>query len=168
MELGSLVCTPSEPDCGACPLSSVCAAYRTAAQHEIPRPKVEKRYAEVREAAVIVRKNGSVLMRQCGPDERWAGLWDFPRFAVEAEGPLFANEELVAKLRKQTGITCVAPSVVKTMKHGVTRFRITLDCYLATYQGGRVRPNARWTRFDELSALPLNTTARKIAALVSE
>ena len=54
----------------------------------------------------MIRRNGRVLMRECGPDERWAGLWDFPRFAVEAEGPLFAPEEIVAKVRTQTGITC--------------------------------------------------------------
>jgi translation initiation factor IF-2 len=34
------------------------------------------------EAAVVVRKNGAVLLRQCGPDERWTGLWDFPRLDV--------------------------------------------------------------------------------------
>ena len=58
------------------------------------------------EVAVVVRKNGRVLMRQCGAGERWAGLWDFPRFAIEAEGPLFAEKEIVTKVREQTGITC--------------------------------------------------------------
>jgi A/G-specific adenine glycosylase len=167
MELGSLVCTPSEPKCDACPLSKLCAAQLDGAQHEIPRPKAPKRYTEVREVAVILRKNGSVLMRQCAADERWAGLWDFPRFAVKAEGPLFASEEIVTKLLAQTGITCAPRSVLKTIKHGVTRFRITLDCHAATYVSGRVRPNARWTSVDELPDLPLNTTARKLAALVT-
>jgi A/G-specific adenine glycosylase len=168
MELGSLVCTPSEPDCGACPLSSVCVACQTGAQHEIPRPKAQKRYTEVREAAVVVRKNASVLMRQCAGGERWAGLWDFPRFTIEAEGPLFTKEEIVTKLRAQTGIVCTKPAVVKTMKHGVTRFRITLDCYVAAYEHGRVRANVRWACVGELPTLPLNTTGRKIAALVSK
>jgi A/G-specific adenine glycosylase len=165
MELGSLVCTPSEPDCDECPLSSVCKARQADAQREIPRPKARKSYVEVREAAVIVRKNGSVLMRQCGPDERWAGLWDFPRFAVEAEGPLFAKDEIVNKLCTQTGVECNPGAVLKTLRHGVTRFRITLDCYAAAYVSGRVRSNARWTPFAKLSTLPLNTTARKIANL---
>jgi A/G-specific adenine glycosylase len=165
MELGSLVCTPSEPDCKACPLSSVCQARLTGAQHEIPRPKARRQYTEVCEAAVIVRKNGSVLMRQCGPNERWAGLWDFPRFAVEAEGPLFAKDEIVNKLRAQTGVECAPGTVLKTLRHGVTRFRITLDCYAASYVSGRVRANVRWTPLAKLPTLPLNTTGRKIANL---
>lgn len=167
MELGSLVCKPSEPDCDSCPLSSLCAARQAGVQQEIPRPKAQKQYTEVREVAVIVRKNGSVLMRHCAPGERWAGLWDFPRFAIEAEGPLFAKVEIVAKLRRQTGITCAPATVVKTLRHGVTRFRITLDCYAAAFVAGRVRPNVRWTSVEELSALPLNTTGRKIADLAS-
>jgi A/G-specific adenine glycosylase len=166
MELGSLVCKPSEPDCDLCPLSKLCRARLVDAQHEIPRPKAPKQYTEIREAAVVVHKNGSVLMRQCAPGERWAGLWDFPRFAIEAEGPLFAEDEIVNKLRTQTGIICAPRAVVKTLRHGVTRFRITLDCYSAAYVAGRIRLNTRWVTLNSLPSLPLNSTARRIARFV--
>jgi A/G-specific adenine glycosylase len=170
MELGSLVCTPSEPDCPHCPLSGLCAANAAGAQGEIPRAKRPKAYTEIREAAVVVRKNGRVLMRQCGPGERWAGLWDFPRFDLQAEGPLFAREEIVNKLCAQTGITCAPRAVLKTIRHGVTRFRITLDCYQAAYVAGRVRAansaTVRWIPVGELPALPLSTTGRKLARLL--
>jgi A/G-specific adenine glycosylase len=170
MELGSLVCTPSEPNCEECPLSKLCAAFAAGLQHEIPLVKPRPVYTDLREAAVIVRKNGSVLVRQCGTAERWAGLWDFPRFAVEAEGPLFARKEIAEKVALQTGIECVPEGVLKTMKHGVTRYRITLDCYRATYASGRVRGTrsaaVRWQPVAELSSLPLSTTGRKIANLI--
>ena len=69
---------------------------------------------DLRETAVIVRKNGSVLMRRCAEGERWAGLWDFPRFELEASGPLFAKREIVAKVAAQTGITCSPSDHLKT------------------------------------------------------
>jgi A/G-specific adenine glycosylase len=167
MELGSLVCTPNEPKCPSCPLLTVCAAFADGLQREIPRAKPRKNYTELREAAVIVRKNGTVLIRQCAADERWAGLWDFPRFAVEADGPLFAGKEIAAKVASQTGIKCAPGGLLKTMKHGVTRYRITLDCYQATYVSGRVRATnnapVRWLPVSKLSSLPLSTTGRKIA-----
>ncbi len=170
MELGSLVCTPSEPACLTCTLSSVCKAFASGLQSQIPAAKPRPTYTDLREAAVIVRKNGSVLVRQCAADERWAGLWDFPRFAVEANGPLFARKEIIAKVESQTGIECAPNGLLKTMKHGVTRFRITLDCYQASYVGGRVRAGkeaaVRWLPVDELAALPLSTTGRKIANLI--
>lgn len=171
MELGSLVCTPSEPKCDECPLSSVCAARAGGLQQEIPPAKPRPTYTELREAAVIVRKNGSVLVRQCGADERWAGLWDFPRFGVESDGPLFARDELTTKVRSQTGITCAPGTLVKTMKHGVTRYRITLDCYRAAYVSGRVGVSngvaVRWLPVGQLAGLPLSTTGRRIAELIS-
>ncbi|HMC10806.1 MAG TPA: A/G-specific adenine glycosylase, partial [Pirellulaceae bacterium] len=170
MELGSLICTPSEPKCPTCPLSSVCAAFAADLQHDIPMAKQRKVYTELREAAVIVRKNGSVLMRRCAADERWAGLWDFPRFAVDADGPLFAGKEIASKVASQTGIECAPGGLLKTMKHGVTRYRITLDCYQATYVSGRVHQatsrTVRWLPVGELPSLPLSTTGRKIANLI--
>ncbi len=172
MEMGSLVCTPSEPKCDACPLSSLCAARAAGLQHEIPRPKPRQQHTELREAAVVVRRNGRVLMRQCAPHERWAGLWDFPRFEVDAEGPLFAAEEIVNKLRNQTGIACGPPALLKSIRHGVTRYRITLDCYQASYAAGRMCATTgavvRWVTLAELRMLPLSTTGRRIATLITQ
>jgi A/G-specific adenine glycosylase len=170
MELGSLVCTSSEPKCDECPLSGVCAAWATGRVHEIPRAKPRKTYTDVREAAVVVRRNGRVLMRKCGTNERWAGLWDFPRFQIEADGPLFSSEEIVNKLRSQTGITCGSLALLKTIRHGVTRYRISLECYEAALISGRIRATdgavLKWVSIDELAALPLSTTGRRVANFV--
>jgi A/G-specific adenine glycosylase len=170
MELGSLVCTPADPKCDECPLASVCAANAAGLQHEIPVPKKKPTFTALREAAIVVRKNGSVLMRQCGPGERWAGLWDFPRFELEASGPLFAKAEIVTKVAAQTGITCAPGQLIKTMKHGVTRYRIALDCYEATFVFGRVQASqsaaVKWLSIQTLADLPLSTTGRKIVDFI--
>jgi A/G-specific adenine glycosylase len=170
MELGSLVCTPSEPNCGQCPLCPLCAARAAGKQSEIPPAKARQTYTELREAVIVVSKNGRVLVRQCAKGERWVGLWDFPRFPIEAVGPLFAREEIMAKVAAQTGIECEPGSLLTTIRHGVTRYRITLDCYTAEFVAGRVRNSrdarVRWLSRSELADLPLSTTGRKIAGLV--
>ena len=171
MELGSLVCTPVDPRCDECPLVSVCAANALGLQRVIPTAKPRTKFIEVREAAIVVRKNGGVLMRQCGSTERWSGLWDFPRFELEATGPLFAQEEIATKVTAQTGIKCAPGALLKTLKHGVTRYRITLECYEAAYVSGRPKPGAttaavRWSPLRDLPSLPLSTTGRKIASLI--
>jgi A/G-specific adenine glycosylase len=170
MELGSLVCTPIDPKCEECPVAAVCAANAVGLQREIPTAKPKQPFTELREAAVVVRKNGNVLLRRCGEKERWAGLWDFPRFEVEASGPLFANREIAEKVAAQTGIACAPGALFKTLRHGVTRFRITLDCYEAAYLDGRLRSGAsadvRWQTHSALQELPLSTTGRKIANLI--
>jgi A/G-specific adenine glycosylase len=165
MELGSLVCTPTNPNCDECPLAGVCRARAAGLQQMIPQAKAKQTYTELREAAVIIRRNGRVLMRECGPNERWAGLWDFPRFALDAEGPLFAGDEIINKVRAQTNVTCVPGSLLKTIKHGVTRFRITLDCYEAKFVVGRAT-SSRWVSPEALAELPLSTTGRTLARLL--
>jgi A/G-specific adenine glycosylase len=172
MELGALVCTPVDPKCDACPLATTCHANKLGLQDKIPAPKPRQTFTAVREAAIIVRKGSGVLMRQCGPNERWAGLWDFPRFELEATGPLFARGEIASKVVSQTGIRCTPGALLKTLKHGVTRYRITLDCYEATYVSGRATAGAttaavRWSSIGDLASLPLSTTGRKIASMLA-
>ncbi|WP_442482787.1 A/G-specific adenine glycosylase [Aeoliella sp. SH292] len=170
MELGSLVCTPREPKCDACPVESLCQARQLGVVGELLPTTKKTNYTELHEAAVVVRRGGDVLVRQCGPDERWSGLWDFPRFGVESEGPLYAVREIETKLAELTGITASLGPLLKTIKHGVTRFRITLDCYEATHKGGRLKSSkaspAVWVKPSELAEYPLSTTGRKIAKLL--
>jgi A/G-specific adenine glycosylase len=171
MELGSLVCTPTAPQCDECPVAAHCTAFALGAQDEIPAALRKPPIVTIREAAVVVRKSGSVLLRQCVEGERWAGLWDFPRFALEGEGPLFVRDELMAQVREQTGVGVVPQGLLKTLKHGVTRFRITLECYEARAVGGRLRSSSerpcRWLPIDELPAAPMSVTGRKIARLLA-
>jgi A/G-specific adenine glycosylase len=172
MELGSLVCTPAAPRCDACPIARCCAAKRDGLQDQIPAATRKLKFTDVREAAVVVRKNGAVLLRRCGEGERWSGLWDFPRFELTAEEPRQASREIAAKVREQTGVAVEPGERLATLRHGVTRFRITLECYAARPAGGRLRSTAerpvRWTLLAELGELPLSTTGRKLAKLVTK
>jgi len=172
MELGSLVCTPKSPKCKECPVASLCEANRTGRVDALQPTTKKVAFTELHEAAVVVRRRSKVLLRQCGADERWAGLWDFPRFAVESEGPLFAEEELSQKVLDQTGIACIIGPHLKTLKHGVTRYRITLDCYEARRRSGRLKSTqaspAKWVSPSELADYPLSVTGRKIAKLLGE
>lgn len=170
MELGSLVCTPKDPRCADCPVSGLCHAHQEGSVNSLQPTTKKLAFTEIREAAVVVWKGRQVLIRQCPPGARWAGLWDFPRFEVAGEGPLFAREEIIDKVRELTGVACAPGPLIKTLKHGVTRFRITLDCYQATHIGGRrqATPAApvEWIAPRDLHDLPLSVTGRKIADLL--
>ncbi len=113
-----------------------CAAFAQGLQSKIPKLVSKPKITAVREAAVVVRKNGRVLLRQRPKGERWEGMWDFPRFELASEEPLPMRQELVAKVRQQTGVAVEPGSLLHTLKHSVTRYRITLDCYEARATGG--------------------------------
>jgi hypothetical protein len=77
---------------------------------------------------------------------------------------------LIDQLRTQFGVD-VEPLVrICTLKHGVTRFRITLDCYRALHVAGRPSRGIEvaWLRPEELVDYPLSVTGRKLARLLSK
>ena len=162
MELGSEVCKPRNPLCTDCPLKLHCPTRAENRQREIPRPKKQPKYEEVSEAVVVVKRNSRILMRQCQPDERWAGLWDFPRFTVTSAD---AEAQLANDLSAATGLSTKLESSDVQIKHAVTRFKITLDCYESTDVKNRLRKDTafQWLELDELPELPLSVTGRKIA-----
>jgi len=170
MELGSEVCRRRAPACDACPVAGLCRARLAGLQNEIPRPKPRTQFEDVCEAAVLVRRRGRVLLIQWPEGRRWAGLWDFPRFALQGTKEAETQRAIVDNVRRLTGVTIVPGEHRKTLRHGVTRFRITLDCYEAEYVshigGGTENLAQRWVRPAELEQYPLSSTGRKLAQLV--
>ena len=161
MELGSEVCTVQNPHCESCRVKTLCSAFLQGKQHLIPPPKKKMNYEDVHEVAIIVWRENRVLLRECQEGERWAGLWDFPRFVSDEAGKAgFARQ-----VKKLTGINIRTGRQRMTIKHGVTRFRITLDCYDAKYAKGTIadRTRMRWIDPTQLSNVPLSVTGRKIA-----
>ena len=169
MELGSQVCRPRNPACLACPVARLCPTGPAGLHELIPQPKTKPRFEELREAAVVVRRRGRVLLLRRGEDERWAGLWDFPRFSIDLPERRPEGDELVQRVLKLTGVRIDRPRLLTTLRHGVTRFRITLDCYeargLAAPRNGQRTREARWVSAVELTDYPLNSTGRKLARL---
>jgi A/G-specific adenine glycosylase len=169
MELGSEVCLPRSPRCDACPIATLCRAKARGLQAQIPPPKSTRPLESVHEAAVVIRRRGRVLLVRRPPGERWAGLWDFPRFPIGGQGPAAVRRELIEKVRRLTGVTIRPGRHLETIKHGVTRFRITLDCYEARHvsgpEGQATPAEMKWLRPTELDHYPLSTTGRQLARL---
>jgi A/G-specific adenine glycosylase len=169
MELGSEVCRGRAPRCEACPAAVLCRARLEGLEAEIPRSKPKQPFEQVREAAVLLKHRGRVLLVRCGDEGRWAGLWDFPRFRLQHTEPDAVRRELVEQMARLCGMLVRPAERIKTIKHAVTRFRITLDCYRADYVGRAQRlpaaPELKWLRPNELDVYPLSTTGRKLARL---
>jgi len=172
MELGSQVCRGRAPLCPSCPVASLCEARRQGLEGTIPPPKRKPAPESVREAAVLVRRGGRVLLGRLPEGGRWAGLWDFPRFAVESENPAALRQELIDGVRRATGLVVEPGPRRFSIKHGVTRYRITLDAYEAKSVRGALAHNGpiawRWIRPVELADYPLSTTGRRLGRLVAD
>ena len=172
MELGSQICLPRGPRCEDCPAMALCPTRAAGRQEEIPRTKKKPPPEEVREAAVVVRRRGKVLLLRRDNAGRWAGLWDFPRFELSSRRADAVQRELVEKVRQMTGFSVQPEAKLTTIKHSVTRFRITLECHEARYlrqdTKPQNRPEMRWLLPEELEAFPLSVSGRKLGCLLVE
>lgn len=175
MELGSQICTPKEPSCPECPLRQLCPTFANGEQAAIPSPKPPKVYEEKIEAALVVQNEATeLLVRRCQPGERWAGLWDFPRFDVTTAKSASQLEQLISEqFESRFGASVCLQEELLQLKHGVTRYRITLRCFRATLdvsnthvseasENGAGR-DTQWCSTSNLKEIPLSSTGKQIA-----
>lgn len=166
MELGALVCTAGTPDCVACPLAKHCVARQLNLQEEIPckapPPVVEK----VSEVAVVVRRGADVLLVKRPPTaNRWANMWEFPHGPmVEDETPEEAAQRVLLAL---TAIKAEPSVELTTIRHGVTRFRITMMALEAVYRRGEFGSDfyteGRWVTPARLAEFAVSAPQRLLA-----
>ena len=182
IELGGVICTPNTPDCPKCPVRNCCQAYSQSLQSVIPKPSKRTKPTHVTEVAIAVRQGSCFLLIRQPEGQRWAGLWDFPRFQVtnkiDHHSPApngRIHSALVASLERQLhdsfGVTVEIEQFLSEIHHTVTRFRITLKCFEAEFHSisdSSKTGEFRWTQTSELCELPLSVTGRKLANLLSQ
>ena len=172
MELGALICTPRDPKCLICPISKHCFAFKHNRIHEFPN--LDKRpAATVRHfAAFVMERDGSFLVRQRPEGVVNAHLWEFPN--IELIGvpvnPSVAAKELFGFAPRDVKPLC-------TIKHSITRYRITVEAFLIgapSTRPARSRQNRldlptgcsaflqRWLTISELHTLSFPSAHKKI------
>lgn len=87
MELGSLTCTPKNPNCPTCPLRTCCGAHRQDRAGELP--VVSKRKAEGEKAllasdAALLLRQGKILLAHRKTEGLFGGLWELPQAGARA------------------------------------------------------------------------------------
>lgn len=83
MELGALICTPGTPSCLLCPVREHCRGFFEGVQTELPvKSKKKKPKAISLIAAVLVDKEGRVLIHKRPSTGLLANLWEFPNVEI--------------------------------------------------------------------------------------
>ena len=161
MELGALVCTPRQPLCDACPVRRVCVARRTGRVDELPalprRPGATAR----RFVGLVLERSGRYLVRQRPTGVVNAGLWEFPNLEAQpGESPVDLGRRLL-------GAPPASLEPFLTVKHSITRYRITLETYRAGLPASRAgqdeeRLEGRWLTAAQLERLAFTSAHGRV------
>lgn len=169
MELGATLCSPRDPKCDACPVHEYCKAFHEGKQASIPLPKARPKITETTEVSIAIHQSGKYLLRRRTVEERWAGLWDFIRFEIDDDAGPSALDVLAQSVHDRTGLNVDLGPLVVQLKHGVTRYRITLNCFAAKRIRGRLKAGEEWQWVSptDFNQYPLSVTGRKFAEKLS-
>ncbi|MGQ9606323.1 MAG: A/G-specific adenine glycosylase [Thermogutta sp.] len=182
MELGSLVCLVRAPRCRVCPVRSYCMAFRLGIQDQIAGIQAASPTTTIHESAVAIFQGPSVLLLRRAAGGRWAGMWDFPRVEITHDRACTkrppdlppAPDRLEESVRRSLGLSIRLGTHFLRFRHAVTRFRITVDCFLAAVSSAAKTPpkvefgesgwtDAAWLEPSSLEAIPLSSPGRRIA-----
>lgn len=133
---------------------------RWAGLWDFVRFEIERRdEAEIRMPDARSRSRSTAL-----PGQR--GLFDIDALASRSLLPAAVAESI----ESQTGLSVDQYLPMKEIRHAVTRYRIRLLCMVCDTPTGRIKRGSgyRWCSAQELSELPLSTTGRQFADLLTE
>lgn len=92
MELGALVCTPTNPACSKCPLRKDCKALEEGITGELPVKTVKTSNPKCYYHYLVIHPKGSssMYLRKRTANGIWKNLWDFP--LIETKLPMTLSE----------------------------------------------------------------------------
>ncbi len=158
MELGALVCTPRNPQCLICPVKKLCVAFRENRVNELPNLGKRATATARHFVAFVAGRNGRFLVRQRPAGVVNAHLWEFPNIEIVSSRSSSGRQSAHYFHRKgqsrltsaatngllSPGIACVAKNLsfelsdarhLCTIKHSITRYRITLEAFRVQFGG---------------------------------
>jgi len=180
MELGALVCTPRNAQCLICPVQKLCVAFAENRVDELPNLGKREAATARHFIAFAVESGGKFLVQQRPAGVVNAHLWELPN--VEITGTKPAAE---AAFQKLFGVKPKAVQPLRTVKHSITRYRITLEAFLVHLGGTSsmsphskinkfgtriTRPSetGRWLAPEEFDSLAFSSAHKKLASAAAK
>lgn len=140
MEFGALQCVPKSPDCGKCPLHSMCHARAQEAVSALP-VKSKSTAKKIRHFHYLVVTDGrKTLLRQRTSKDIWNGLYDFPVL----EGEIVDLKKPFRKLIRTAGSELTSKGrLIRQKDLGVSRHVLThqeIEAHFHLFQIATIKP----------------------------
>ena len=167
MELGQVVCTPTNPDCASCPVAAFCLAKTRGSQALAPAAKAKAATVDIALKLVIVRNAvGDVALVERPRSAKFLkGTWGFPTWVMQE------HESYVRDGEARDGyVEPVGPTIGK-VRHTITRHKIKADVITsntAPLAGASAAGMIRWLNAADVERHLLSILDRKAWALAQK
>ena len=151
MELGARICTPKKPDCGSCPVSVECEAWKRGVQEKRPVRKAKKAVPHKEIVVAVIAKDGRYLIGKRPADGMLAGLWEFPGGKLEAGES--HQDALRRECEEELGVKVRVGGMIASVNHAYTHLKVTLNVYRCAIEKGKpkskIHDELAWVTADE-------------------
>jgi A/G-specific adenine glycosylase len=162
MELGALVCTPRSPQCLVCPVKKLCVAFKAGRVDDWPNLGKREAATARHFIAFVIEQDGKFLVQQRPAGVVNAQLWEFPNEECAAARPAL---EAMFRRRFKTGAAKIQP--LCTVKHSITRYRITLAAFVVRFKKDSAERKGIWKTPAQMQALAFTSAHRKVLNAVT-
>ncbi len=161
MDLGSMICTPKNPNCLGCPLKNLCQGYLSGKPESYPLRSVKKKVPHIEAIAAVIQKNGKVLLRQRPPKGLLGGLWEFPNWKIEEERRSMLRLRLRNYIKKEMGMNVKVKEPMGIFQQTFSHFELTLHVFKCDAIDGSRK--GKWILIKNLDHLAMSRIHREIA-----
>ncbi len=171
MELGSIVCTPSNPSCENCPVQTNCVASSMAKTDTIPyKSPAKKKPHHTIGVGIIEREDGKLLIALRPENAMLGGLWEFPG-GKKKDGEKI-QQTVERELKEELGVEVKAYKELMSLKHTYSHFSITLHAWFCRLISGEPTPyesqEVRWVDRIELEKYPFPKANKVLTERLTE
>jgi A/G-specific adenine glycosylase len=148
MELGAVVCTPSNPGCPSCPVRSLCRSYRRLGSNR-PRGRKTTPPVDVSLVILVIESPGKLLLSCRGGPDFIPGPYRLPTGRVSGGSPSDTVDDLARAVLGRA----LETHPVKQIRHRITNRRILAYVYHAETimePGSLTRTDLLWVDRTEL------------------
>jgi len=130
MDIGATICTPKNPNCEKCPISSHCLAYINNEQEIFPHKKLSKLSKPERSTALLIFRNEKqeIFLKKRPIQGVWGGLWSFEECQDK--------ESIISQKIKQHNTNATIQRRLEKFKHGFTHYDLWIKPVLIDSPGG--------------------------------
>jgi len=162
MDLGSMLCTPKDPQCPRCPLRDLCKGKASGEPERFPVKSIKKKIPHIEAIAAVIQQNGKVLLEQRPPKGLLGGLWEFPNWKIERKGRL----RLRNRIQKEMGMNVKVRESIGIFKQTFSHFKLTLQVFHCQPLNGKTK--GKWVPTRNLHLLPMSRIHRRIAEMIND
>jgi A/G-specific adenine glycosylase len=162
MDLGSMLCTPKEPECDRCPLHRFCKGRASGKPERFPAKKVKRTIPHIESVSAVIKKDGRVLLNQRPPKGLLGGLWEFPNWRIK--GKKIQKQQLKNQMDREVGLSINVKESIGTFQQTYSHFKLTLSVFHCQHLNGKGK--GKWVPIRNLALYPMSRIHRRIAEMI--